>query len=119
MTKPMTKAEKTKLKSKASYLVNLAVRKGKLAPVTSLICIDCGAPATRYDHRDYTKPLEVEPVCYSCNYWRGPGLPFIQEDEGYTALTKDSQPIRCLCCGQTISVINKPRRSDNGSKLEQ
>lgn len=31
--------------------------------------------ARDYDHRDYNKPLEVEPVCHSCNMKRGPGIP--------------------------------------------
>ena len=34
-------------------------------------CVDCGANATDYDHRDYNKPLDVEPVCRSCNIRRG------------------------------------------------
>ena len=25
-----------------------------------------------YDHRDYSKPLEVDPVCRRCNQMRGP-----------------------------------------------
>jgi len=38
----------------------------------SIECVDCGAPATCYDHRDYSKPLDVEPVCWKCNAQRGP-----------------------------------------------
>lgn len=34
-------------------------------------CSDCDAPAVVYDHRDYDKPLEVEPVCNRCNQRRG------------------------------------------------
>jgi len=30
-------------------------------------CVDCGANAVCYDHRDWQKPLEVVPVCRSCN----------------------------------------------------
>jgi hypothetical protein len=30
-----------------------------------------------YEHRDYTKPLQVEPVCRSCNALRGPGKPYL------------------------------------------
>ena len=36
-------------------------------------CVDCGDVATEYDHRDYSKPLDVDPVCRSCNRRRGPG----------------------------------------------
>ena len=35
-------------------------------------CTDCGKRATVYDHRDYGRPLDVEPVCQSCNLKRGP-----------------------------------------------
>jgi len=40
----------------------------------SIPCADCGKPAAEYDHRDYKKPLDVEPVCRHCNQARGPGL---------------------------------------------
>lgn len=40
---------------------------GRLADPKSLDCVDCGFKARLYDHRDYNKPLEVEPVCGSCN----------------------------------------------------
>lgn len=40
----------------------------------SIACIDCGAAAQHYDHRDYSRPLNVEPVCVSCNCKRGPGV---------------------------------------------
>jgi formylmethanofuran dehydrogenase subunit E len=43
-------------------------------------CRDCGEPSTDYDHRDYNKPLEVEPVCRSCNLLRGPALPYTDID---------------------------------------
>lgn len=33
-----------------------------------------GAQALFYDHRDYSKPLQVEPVCGRHNKLRGPGL---------------------------------------------
>ena len=39
-------------------------RQGKVIPI---FCVDCGKPAEVYDHRDYSKPLEVEPVCRACN----------------------------------------------------
>jgi hypothetical protein len=37
-------------------------------------CVDCGAQARDYDHRDYNKPLEVDPVCRRCNLRRGPAI---------------------------------------------
>lgn len=60
----------------AHKLVNREVRRGALPHVLSLMCVDCGKPAHSYDHRDYTKPLDVVPVCSSCNNRRGPGAPY-------------------------------------------
>lgn len=38
-------------------------------------CVDCGNGATEYEHRDYNKPLAVEPVCRTCNHRRGSAIP--------------------------------------------
>lgn len=59
----------------AMKAVNDAVRRGELAPAKSCTCADCGAPAIDYDHRDYNRPLDVQPVCRSCNKKRGPAIP--------------------------------------------
>lgn len=61
----------------AHTAVNLAVKRGELPPVKTLLCADCGAPACDYDHRDYAKPLEVDPVCRKCNRARGPARPVL------------------------------------------
>ncbi len=37
-------------------------------------CVDCGKKAGHYDHRDYNQPLDVQPVCESCNCRRGPAI---------------------------------------------
>ena len=58
----------------ASSQVNAAIRAGRLPALWHQYCVDCGAPARDYDHRDYRKPLEVDPVCRSCNKLRGPGV---------------------------------------------
>lgn len=60
----------------AHLMVSLAVRLGYLRPLFECRCVDCGAPAEHYDHRDYSKPIDVEPVCRKCNYKRGPALGF-------------------------------------------
>lgn len=60
--------------AKIERLVRKAERTGALKPIREHSCVDCGAPARHYDHRDYNKPLEVEPVCASCNYYRGPAI---------------------------------------------
>lgn len=65
----------------AHRFARLAVRNGYLKDPTALTCVDCGAPAKVYDHRDYNKPLDVDPVCHSCNATRGPALPFVHVND--------------------------------------
>lgn len=58
--------------SKAHTLVAAAIRKGVLPKLDgSIACADCGCAAKEYDHRDYARPLDVEPVCIKCNRRRG------------------------------------------------
>lgn len=53
-----------------------AVKVGFLPPPTEFDCQDCGrVKAECYDHRDYNKPLDVDPVCLRCNSSRGRGIP--------------------------------------------
>lgn len=62
------------IQREASRIARDAVKKGLLPNVKTLSCVDCGAQATEWEHRDYSKPLEVEPTCRRCNRLRGPGL---------------------------------------------
>ena len=59
----------------AHWMVHYAIRYGYMRPASEFPCVDCGGPSTEYDHRDYNKPLEVEPVCSPCNKARGPAIP--------------------------------------------
>lgn len=61
---------------KAHSKVASAILRGQLPEPSTLECVDCGVQAQCYDHRDYTKPLAVQPVCHSCNSLRGPGYPY-------------------------------------------
>lgn len=70
--------------ARAHGLVHRAIRRGQIPPVLTCCCVDCGLRAEHYDHRDYAKPLSVEPVCRSCNKRRGPGRPL--DPEGYALL---------------------------------
>lgn len=63
----------TTLEARARGKVNVAIQQGLLTPVKELRCVDCGAPAAEYDHRDYRQPLAVQAVCRKCNHLRGPG----------------------------------------------
>jgi hypothetical protein len=58
----------------AHSAVAVAIRKGQLAHPSNFACEDCGEVASQYDHRDYSKPLEVAPVCAGCNVRRGPAI---------------------------------------------
>lgn len=54
-------------------MVAYAVKRGALPSLATgeYKCSDCDKPAEQYDHRDYARPLDVEPVCRSCNLKRG------------------------------------------------
>lgn len=69
---------------KAHQKVANAVHAGRIPRADSQKCVDCGGRAYCYDHRDYTKPLEVEPVCGGCNKKRGPAHPYIASPAGST-----------------------------------
>lgn len=51
--------------------VHRAVARGELRPAKDCKCVDCNGQAAVYEHRDYAKPLEVDPVCRGCNRRRG------------------------------------------------
>ena len=69
---------------RAHRMVKAAIKRGVLPPPSELGCADCLNDAQVYDHRDYRKPLDVDPVCRSCNRRRGLSA-FL--------FTKDGRPI--------------------------
>lgn len=77
MERLISQQEWESLGKKAGYTA-----RAKLGSAAGRKCVDCGRPADRWDHRDYRKPLEVEPVCRSCNWYRARALPeFIPDRE--------------------------------------
>lgn len=52
---------------KAQIFVNNAIKAGKLPQPNTLQCKYCPKQAEQYHHPDYSKPLDVEPVCRSCH----------------------------------------------------
>lgn len=62
------------LRSSAVRAVKEAIKAGQLQPAKQRLCVDCERPAHDYDHRDYRKPMDVEPVCRPCNQRRGPAV---------------------------------------------
>ncbi len=74
-----------KLRWNAYDALRAAIECGKVSPITEdTLCADCGAQAKLYDHRDYYKPLDVEPVCTACNNRRGEGFPPVQGEPLYS-----------------------------------
>mgnify|MGYP003395312581 CR=1 FL=1 len=57
-------------RQRARSAVALAVQRGHLKRVKTLVCISCGRPAQEYDHvQGYEESawLTVEPVCIPCH----------------------------------------------------
>ena len=80
---------------KACTAVSSAVKRGEIPSIHTQKCIDCGKPAKHYDHRDYDKPLDVEPVCMGCN-----------DKRGRAAGTHDKKP-----CVMVVSVSKELKKS--------
>lgn len=70
-------------RQQAISMVAKAVREGRLPRVSTQVCVDCGKQAQAYDHRRYSAPLDVVPVCTPCNFKRGPA-----EDAGPSTLVQ-------------------------------
>ena len=58
--------EKHPLKIKARSKVAYLIRKGVIPKPSELVCV-CGKQAKEYHHKDYSKPLEVVPLCVLCH----------------------------------------------------
>ena len=52
-------------KKPAAAAVARAKRLKQIPPASALTCVDCGKPARGYDHRYYSKPLEVRWLCHN------------------------------------------------------
>lgn len=98
-------------RSFANRMLWIAVREGKIKQLSKheIKCVDCGEKATEWDHRDYRKPLDVEPVCRKCNNHRGPGLPW---PEGY-----EGKPRRINVNGFKWSKLNGEADGEDSSWL--
>ena len=57
-------------KYKAYQKVRYRIRKGELLKPSLCICLDCGKQAEDYHHADYSKPLDVIPLCKPCHRLR-------------------------------------------------
>jgi hypothetical protein len=65
------------IRARAMRAVSKAIKDGRLLRPEQYFCSDCGGTAAVYDHRDYSRPLDVDPVCQGCNILRGPAKVFL------------------------------------------
>lgn len=61
-----------RIRNEAKRRLNAEIQAGRMPRARELYCHDCERPALDYDHRDYSQPLKVTPLCRSCNLMRGP-----------------------------------------------
>lgn len=64
----------SKARQSVQRLVHKTIRNNEIQPAKSFVCVDCGNKAIDYDHRRYKSPLDIVPVCRSCNLKRGPAI---------------------------------------------
>lgn len=74
-----------KAQTQCARVFAVAIRRNVLprAIDASTLCADCGRAAVMYDHRDYSRPLDVVAVCHSCNLRRGAALPLTRKENGH------------------------------------
>ena len=68
-----------KRRSKSALWVSKAIKLGIIHHHSFCACVDCGRPAECYDHRDYTMPHIIVPVCARCDSKRGEAKPALKE----------------------------------------
>lgn len=49
------------------HVVRAAVKSGQLPHIDTQSCAHCGQAAAEYHHPDYSRPLDVVPLCHSCH----------------------------------------------------
>lgn len=66
-----------RIKRSAYARLGWAIRTGAFPDWRGQKCHACEAPAIGYEHRDYSQPFDVRPICKSCNWALGPADKFI------------------------------------------
>lgn len=54
-------------KNKAQLKILTEIRAGRMLPAKEFLCVFCENYAEEYHHPDYSKPLEVKPLCHDCH----------------------------------------------------
>lgn len=65
-------ALRERAKQAAQRAIQREIKAGRMTKANVHRCVDCGQKAEMWEHRSYAEPLNVEPVCRSCNHARGP-----------------------------------------------
>ena len=94
----------------AQNAVNRAKAAGLLPDLSKgeYACTDCGGTAEQYDHRDYSRPLDVEPVCRRCNHRRGKARHPAAADFNFQRLTVRDHASYSLACGRESGGTRRP-----------
>ena len=69
--KAKSKLDYMKMRNWAVGVVQMSKYKNLLESASKKKCVDCGNNANHWEHRNYSRPLLIEPVCQSCNIKRG------------------------------------------------
>ena len=64
------KLQYMKMRGWAASVVQNAKYRGYVGRPEDQKCVDCGKQAKHWEHRNYARPLIIEPVCQSCNLKR-------------------------------------------------
>lgn len=97
------------LRSVATKELTSAIERGDIPHPKTMLCADCSKPAQCYDHRDYSKPLQVVPVCLSCNCLRGPALTNVDSLVEKAPRPPRPQPPKNTRYGKWIAMAKKMR----------
>ena len=65
-------------KIKARRIVNHAIKRGWLPRPDEVSCVDCGITAAEYHHENYSKPMDVVPLCKGCHLARHKSSPTLE-----------------------------------------
>lgn len=72
--KAKTDGEYYNMQTFALRIVSISRKEGLLADPKTLKCMDCGKNAKYWEHRNYARPLLVDPICQKCNIKRGKSI---------------------------------------------
>lgn len=85
--------------------VHRAIHCGVLMRADQKRCVDCDDWAMCWDHRDYSKPFYIEPVCLSCNCLRPPAYHGTPRFSDFDTSTEIGCSVAPLSAGRPLSEL--------------